>query len=114
MNGNLNQALTFMQRVMTSSEIERLIKNAPTRHYKKSEKHVFSKKALERRLGSRNMARKVNSILIQKIKPTKIESINLSPYPPSYASGSQLGGDGDVSRPALASLLTQHSNDVAC
>uniref|UniRef100_A0A7N0VH47 Uncharacterized protein n=1 Tax=Kalanchoe fedtschenkoi TaxID=63787 RepID=A0A7N0VH47_KALFE len=50
MNGNLNLALTFIQRVMTSSGIEHLIRNAPTRHYKMSEKRVFSMKALERRL----------------------------------------------------------------
>uniref|UniRef100_A0A7N1A994 Ribosomal protein S21 n=1 Tax=Kalanchoe fedtschenkoi TaxID=63787 RepID=A0A7N1A994_KALFE len=68
MNGNLDQALTFMQRAMTSSGIERLIKNAPTRHYKKAEKRVLAKKALERRLRSQDMARKLKSILVQKVR----------------------------------------------
>ncbi|CAM9001251.1 unnamed protein product [Rhodiola kirilowii] len=68
LNGNLEQALSLMQRAMISSGIERLIKNAPTRHYKKSEKRVLAKKALDKRLRSQEMARKLKSILVQKVR----------------------------------------------
>uniref|UniRef100_A0A803L0W5 Ribosomal protein S21 n=1 Tax=Chenopodium quinoa TaxID=63459 RepID=A0A803L0W5_CHEQI len=67
-NGNLEQALSFMQRKMTSSGIERMIKNEQTHHIKNSEKRVLARKALHRRLQSQDLARKLKSILIKKVR----------------------------------------------
>ncbi|XP_021746608.1 uncharacterized protein LOC110712450 [Chenopodium quinoa] len=67
-NGNLEQALSFMQRKMTSSGIERMIKKEQTHHIKNSEKRVLARKALHRRLQSQDLARKLKSILIKKVR----------------------------------------------
>ncbi|XP_057542900.1 uncharacterized protein LOC130821236 [Amaranthus tricolor] len=67
-NGNLEQALTFMQRKMTSSGIERQLKNHQARHIKNSEKRVIARKTLQLRLRSQDLARKLKSILIKKVR----------------------------------------------
>ncbi|KAL6181137.1 hypothetical protein ACLB2K_047793 [Fragaria x ananassa] len=66
LNGNLEQALTFMQRKMQSSGIERMIKREQTHHIKNSEKRVLARKLLERKLKSQDLARKLKAILIKK------------------------------------------------
>ncbi|GMH01551.1 hypothetical protein Nepgr_003390 [Nepenthes gracilis] len=68
LNGNLEQALVFMQRQMQSCGIERLIKRHQTHHIKNSEKRVLARKALERRIQSQELARKLKSILIKKVR----------------------------------------------
>ncbi|RWR83374.1 Ribosomal_S21 domain-containing protein [Cinnamomum micranthum f. kanehirae] len=67
-NGNLEQALAVMARKMVSSGIERLIKRQPTRHIKNSEKRVLARKNLEHRIRSQDLARKLRSILIKKVR----------------------------------------------
>lgn len=67
-NGNLEQALAFMQRKMQSSGIERLIKQEQTHHIKNSEKRVLARKALERKVRSQELARKLKSILVKKVR----------------------------------------------
>ncbi|OVA20829.1 Ribosomal protein S21 [Macleaya cordata] len=78
-NGNLEQALVVMQRKMTSSGIERLIKRQQTHHLKNSEKRVLARKNLERRIRSQDLARKLKSILIKKVR------INMSMFPQNLA-----------------------------
>ncbi|KAM5573270.1 hypothetical protein ABKV19_013020 [Rosa sericea] len=68
LNGNLEWALTFMQRKMQSSGIERMIKREQTHHIKNSEKRVLARKNLERKLKSQDLARKLQSILIKKVR----------------------------------------------
>lgn len=68
LNGNLEQALAFMTRKMVSSGIERLITRQPTRHIKNSEKRVLARKNLEHRIRSQDLARKLRSILIKKVR----------------------------------------------
>ncbi|XP_030449534.1 uncharacterized protein LOC115671958 [Syzygium oleosum] len=68
LNGNLEQALGFMQRTMQSSGIERLIKREQTHHLKNSEKRVLARKSLERRIRSQDLARKLKAILIKKVR----------------------------------------------
>ena len=68
MNGNLEQALTFMQRKMRSSGIERLINTEQTHHIKNSEKRILARKALQRKIQSQDLARKLKSILIRKVR----------------------------------------------
>ncbi|MCL7024532.1 hypothetical protein MKW94_021600 [Papaver nudicaule] len=67
--GNVEQALQIMQRKMTSTGMERLIKRQgqQTTHLKNSEKRVLARKTLDRRLKSQDLARKLNSILLKKI-----------------------------------------------
>ncbi|XP_043702123.1 uncharacterized protein LOC122652447 [Telopea speciosissima] len=67
-NGNLEQALVFMQRKMQSSGMERLIKRQQTRHVKNSEKRVLARKSLERRIRSQELARKLQAILVKKVR----------------------------------------------
>lgn len=67
-NGNLERALTFMQRKMQSSGIERLIKNQQTHHIKNSEKRVLARKRLELKIRSQDLARKLQTILIKKVR----------------------------------------------
>ncbi|KAM0991096.1 hypothetical protein ACFX13_009646 [Malus domestica] len=52
MNGNLEWALTVMQRKMTSRGIERMIKQEQTHHLKNSEKLISACKNLEQKLWS--------------------------------------------------------------
>ncbi|XP_057948804.1 uncharacterized protein LOC131144276 isoform X2 [Malania oleifera] len=67
-NGNLEQALAFMQRKMQSSGIERLIKRPETRHIKNSEKRVLARKNLERKMRSQSLAHQIKTILIKKVR----------------------------------------------
>lgn len=67
-NGNLEQALGWMKQRMTSSGMERLIKSQPTRHIKNSEKRVLARKNLERKIRSQDLARKLKSILVKKVR----------------------------------------------
>ncbi|MED6108797.1 hypothetical protein PIB30_027488 [Stylosanthes scabra] len=67
-NGNVEQALTLLQRKMTASGIERMIKREQRFHIKNSEKRVLAKKNLERRLKSEDLARKLKAILSKKIR----------------------------------------------
>ncbi|GAV74939.1 Ribosomal_S21 domain-containing protein [Cephalotus follicularis] len=67
-NGNLEQALTWMQRKMQSSGMERLIKREQTHHIKNSEKRVLARKNLERRIRSQDIARKLKAILVKKVR----------------------------------------------
>ncbi|KAJ6323624.1 hypothetical protein OIU76_011007, partial [Salix suchowensis] len=65
-NGNLEQALRFMQRKMQSSGIERQIKNLQTHHVKNSEKRVLARKKLQRRIQSQELAHRIKVILADK------------------------------------------------
>ncbi|KAK9277052.1 hypothetical protein L1049_006591 [Liquidambar formosana] len=67
-NGNLEQALTFLQRKMQSSGIERLIKREQTHHIKNSEKRILARKNLERKIRSQDLARKLKAILVKKVR----------------------------------------------
>ncbi|XP_018817338.1 30S ribosomal protein S21 [Juglans regia] len=67
-DGNLEQALTWLQRRMQSSGIERLIKRQQTRHIKNSEKRVLARKNLERKIRSQDLARKLKAILVKKVR----------------------------------------------
>ncbi|XP_038714263.1 uncharacterized protein LOC120007865 [Tripterygium wilfordii] len=68
MNGNLEQALRFMDGNMKSGGIERMIKRVETRHIKNSEKRILAQKNLQRRLQSQELSRKLKSILIRKVR----------------------------------------------
>ncbi|PWA77330.1 ribosomal protein S21 family protein [Artemisia annua] len=67
LNNNLERGLTYMQRIMQSSGIERMIKNEQIYHVKNSEKRVLARKNMERRLKSQDLARKLKSILVRKV-----------------------------------------------
>lgn len=67
-NGNLDQALQFMQRKMQSSGIERMIRQEQLAHVKNSEKRVLAKKNLERKIRAQDFARKLKTILVQKVR----------------------------------------------
>ncbi|KAJ8758883.1 hypothetical protein K2173_002662 [Erythroxylum novogranatense] len=67
-NGNLEQALTVMQRKMQSSGIERMIKRERTHHLKNSEKRVLTQKLLQHKIQSQELARKLKTILIKKVR----------------------------------------------
>lgn len=68
LNGNLDQALSMMQRKMQSSGIERMIKIEQRSHVKNSEKRVLARKNLERRIRAQDLARKLKTILVQKVR----------------------------------------------
>ncbi|KAM1431335.1 hypothetical protein ACFX2I_047301 [Malus domestica] len=68
MNGNLEWALTVMQRKMTSSGIERMIKREQTHHLKNSEKRILARKNLEQKLRSQDLARKLKAVLLKKVR----------------------------------------------
>ncbi|KAH7515706.1 hypothetical protein FEM48_Zijuj10G0054900 [Ziziphus jujuba var. spinosa] len=68
LNGNLESALTFMQRKMQSSGMERLIKREQTHHIKNSEKRILARKNLERKIRSQELARKLQAILLKKVR----------------------------------------------
>nr|XP_043612981.1 uncharacterized protein LOC122584955 [Erigeron canadensis] len=68
LNNNLERGLTYMQRIMQSSGIERMIKNEQLYHIKNSEKRILAKKNLQRRLKSQDLARKLKSILVRKVR----------------------------------------------
>ncbi|KAJ0237903.1 hypothetical protein HA466_0244270 [Hirschfeldia incana] len=67
-SGDLDKALTILQRKMQSSGMERLIKAQQTHHIKNSEKKVLARKNLERKIKSIDFARKLQSILIKKVR----------------------------------------------
>ncbi|KAH7650577.1 Ribosomal protein S21 protein [Dioscorea alata] len=67
-NGNLDQALAVMQRKMTASGMERLIRRQVGHHLKNSEKRVLARKRLELRIRSEDLARKLRTILLKKIR----------------------------------------------
>ncbi|KAL8241647.1 hypothetical protein R6Q59_011949 [Mikania micrantha] len=68
LNNNLERGLTYMQRIMQSSGIERMIKNEQLYHIKNSEKRILARKNLQRRLKSQDLARKLKSILVKKVR----------------------------------------------
>ncbi|KAJ6721938.1 RIBOSOMAL PROTEIN S21 FAMILY PROTEIN [Salix viminalis] len=76
-NGNLEQALKFMQRKMQSSGIERQIKNLQTHHVKNSEKRVLARKKLQRRIQSQELAHRIKSI---HSFASAIPDTHISPY----------------------------------
>jgi small subunit ribosomal protein S21 len=67
-NGNLERALTVMQRNMRSSGMERLIRARTDHHVKDSEKRVRARKALMQRAKSQVLGKKLLQILIKKIR----------------------------------------------
>ncbi|XP_039055376.1 uncharacterized protein LOC120198051 isoform X2 [Hibiscus syriacus] len=67
-DGNLERALAMMQRLMQSSGIERMIKQEQTHHMKNSEKRILARKNLERKLRSQDHARKLQMILVKKVR----------------------------------------------
>ncbi|CAI0390258.1 unnamed protein product [Linum tenue] len=69
-DGNVERALTVLQRKMQSSGMERLIKRAQTTHLKNSEKRVLAHKNLMHRVKSEDLARKLQGILQKKIRGT--------------------------------------------
>ncbi|CAF2003694.1 unnamed protein product [Brassica napus] len=71
-SGDLDKALTILQRKMQSSGMERLIKAQQTHHIKNSEKKVLARKNLERKIKSIDFARKLQSILIKKVRIQQI------------------------------------------
>ncbi|KAL1100553.1 hypothetical protein V6Z11_D05G237800 [Gossypium hirsutum] len=75
-NGNLEQALAVMQRVMQSSGTERLIKQEQTHHIKNSEKRILARKILERKIKSQDHARKLQTILIKKVRYLRSSSVH--------------------------------------
>ncbi|CAN6281820.1 unnamed protein product [Urochloa humidicola] len=67
-DGNLDRALTFMERKMRSSGMERLIRARTHHHVKDSEKRVLARKALMQRVKSQELGKKLREILIKKIR----------------------------------------------
>jgi small subunit ribosomal protein S21 len=67
-NGTLDGALALMQRKMTSSGIERMIKKEHRFHIKNSEKRVLAQKSLERSLRSQDLSSKLKAIMIKKVR----------------------------------------------
>ncbi|XP_068646620.1 uncharacterized protein [Aristolochia californica] len=67
-DGNLEQALAFMTRRMVESGMERLIGRQTRHHVKNSEKRVLARKRLQNRIRRQDFARKLKSILINKVR----------------------------------------------
>jgi small subunit ribosomal protein S21 len=67
-DGNLEQALGTMERRMRASGMERLIKGRVDHHLKNSEKKVIAKKKLLLKVRSQELARKLRTILVKKIR----------------------------------------------
>lgn len=67
-NGDLEKALTVMQRKMQSSGMERMIKQVQRHHIKNSEKRVLARKNLELKIRSQDLARKLKAILLKKVR----------------------------------------------
>ncbi|PKA65819.1 hypothetical protein AXF42_Ash017344 [Apostasia shenzhenica] len=67
-NGNLERALAIMERKMRSSGMERLIRRQSDHHIKNSEKRILARKNLELRIRSEELARKLRSIIVKKIR----------------------------------------------
>ncbi|KAG0472231.1 hypothetical protein HPP92_016777 [Vanilla planifolia] len=68
-DGNLEQALNIMERKMKASGMERLIKRQTDHHIKNSQKRILARKNLELRIRSEELARKLRTILVRKIRP---------------------------------------------
>ena len=79
-DGNLEQALTWMQRKMQSSGIERLIKKEQRHHIKNSEKRILARKNLERKIRSQDLARKLKAILVKKVRLVLISVTFISSF----------------------------------
>nr|DAD24593.1 TPA_asm: hypothetical protein HUJ06_026057 [Nelumbo nucifera] len=67
-NGNLEQALTVMQRRMRASGMEYLIKRQSRYHIKNSEKRILARKNLERKIRSEELSRKLYAIISKKVR----------------------------------------------
>ncbi|CAD6206260.1 unnamed protein product [Miscanthus lutarioriparius] len=67
-DGNLERALSVMERKMRSSGMERLIRARTHHHVKDSEKRVLARKALMQRVRSQELGKKLREILIKKIR----------------------------------------------
>ncbi|KAG9448054.1 hypothetical protein H6P81_014182 [Aristolochia fimbriata] len=67
-DGNLEQALSFMTRRMVESGVERLIVRQTRHHVKNSEKRVLARKRLQNRIRRQDFARKLKTILINKVR----------------------------------------------
>jgi small subunit ribosomal protein S21 len=67
-DGNLDRALSIMERKMRSSGMERLIRARTHHHVKDSEKRVLARKALMQRVKSQELGKKLREILIKKIR----------------------------------------------
>ena len=67
-DGNLEQALKWMQRKMQSSGIERLIRKEQRHHIKNSEKRILACNNLECKIRSQDLARKLKAILVKKVR----------------------------------------------
>uniref|UniRef100_K4AES7 Ribosomal protein S21 n=4 Tax=Setaria TaxID=4554 RepID=K4AES7_SETIT len=67
-DGNLDRALSVMERKIRSSGMERLIRARTHHHVKDSEKRVLARKALMQRVKSQELGKKLREILIKKIR----------------------------------------------
>ncbi|KAJ1294070.1 hypothetical protein BS78_01G118100 [Paspalum vaginatum] len=67
-DGNLERALSIMERKIRSSGMERLIRARTHHHVKDSEKRVLARKALMQRVRSQELGKKLRQILIKKIR----------------------------------------------
>lgn len=67
-DGNLERALSVMDRRMRASGMERLIKSRVDHHLKNSERKVIAKKKLMLKVRSQDLARKLRAVLIKKIR----------------------------------------------
>jgi small subunit ribosomal protein S21 len=67
-DGNLERALSIMERRMRSSGMERLIRARTHYHVKDSEKRVLARKGLMQRVRSQELGKKLREILIKKIR----------------------------------------------
>ncbi|KAK4581107.1 hypothetical protein RGQ29_024680 [Quercus rubra] len=67
-DGNLEQALTWIQRKMQSSGIKQLIRKQQAHHINNSEKLILAQNNLERKIKSQDLARKLKAILVKKVR----------------------------------------------
>jgi small subunit ribosomal protein S21 len=67
-DGNLDRALSVMERKIRSSGMERLIRARTHHHVKDSEKRVLARKALMQRVKSQELGKKLREILVKKIR----------------------------------------------
>lgn len=65
-DGNLEQALTWIQPKMQSSGIKQLIRKQQTNHINNSEKLILAQKNLERKIKSQDLARNSRPFLSRK------------------------------------------------
>ena len=63
-DGNLDRALSIMERKMRSSGMERLIRARTHHHVKDSEKRVLARKALMQRVRSQELGKKLRLLLL--------------------------------------------------